>query len=519
MNTAKKIKKIIIFFLMLTTIADNLSAMQFVDNADLQKKLNDMFRGISNDMNRMGEASAQRRRDYDNQMADLKAAEQKNINYHGENSPEVARVRQQMKNIENSAKQYDKFADMGANFVNRGANVALDVIGAELKSGTEMKAEKNRIEAQGQNDLMKMHYMLQADNLKRIGFFLALTTIGIAGGYYGVKLLYNYVEAEMGKPDLVRDSSRQGAWQSVKKYFSSMIYGTEEMAPQLTDIVLSPEIEKKAYLLADDIKQTREYGLPYQNILFYGPPGTGKTEFAKILARYSEMDYAILSGADFAQFKDGEGITELHNLFAWANNSPYGLLIFIDEADACLRDRATLDKDAINLVNAFLSHTGGNSNKFMIVLATNYEDELDGAVRSRIHKKVPFFLPNATERVRILKKKIEKYILDDSRTYEHNGETITVTLALENGLNDEFLAALSDRMTGFSGRDIDQTVSDIRLRAYRSGTNQVTKELVEMVVKDKIVEIEKDKLTTAYQHDRSKKARDKGVAVAEEKTK
>jgi len=29
----------------------------------------------------------------------------------------------------------------------------------------------------------------------------------------------------------------------------------------------------------------------------------------------------------------------------------------------------------------------------MIILATNYEDELDAAVRSRIHKKVPFMLP------------------------------------------------------------------------------------------------------------------------------
>jgi ATPase family AAA domain-containing protein 3A/B len=34
--------------------------------------------------------------------------------------------------------------------------------------------------------------------------------------------------------------------------------------------------------------------------MFYGPPGTGKTLFAKNLAYFSGMDYAIMTGADIS---------------------------------------------------------------------------------------------------------------------------------------------------------------------------------------------------------------------------
>jgi ATPase family AAA domain-containing protein 3A/B len=34
--------------------------------------------------------------------------------------------------------------------------------------------------------------------------------------------------------------------------------------------------------------------------LLYGPPGTGKTMAAKRLARYSGLDYALMTGGDVA---------------------------------------------------------------------------------------------------------------------------------------------------------------------------------------------------------------------------
>ncbi len=329
--------------------------------------------------------------------------------------------------------------------------------------------------------------------------YVALGTFGIAGMYYGTKVLYNYVTMKMGKPKLVRESSRHGFSQSFKNFFMSAFSDQSFEDPKLSDIILAPDVELKINMLAQDTRETREYHLPYQNILLYGPPGTGKTEFARILAHYSDMDYAILSGADFAQFKGGAAIEELHKLFDWAKKSSRGLLIFLDEADACLRDRGKQDKDGVNFINAFLSQTGANSDKYMIVLATNYEDELDAAVRSRIHKKVPFNLPSLEERVKIVKQKIDKYVVNDKRKYHKDDEEIEAFLTMGNDINDEYITEIAQRIKGFSGRDIDQSVSEMRLRAYRSGQNLLTKEIVDLVVRDKIKEVEKDKLATMYQ--------------------
>ena len=54
-------------------------------------------------------------------------------------------------------------------------------------------------------------------------------------------------------------------------------------------------------------------------------------------------------------------MTELHALFHWANASPRGVLIFIDEAEAFLGCRATrkthMSEAMRNALNALLFHT------------------------------------------------------------------------------------------------------------------------------------------------------------------
>ncbi len=370
-----------------------------------------------------------------------------------------------------------------------------------------LETDKQKIKAQGEADAVKwkaaietsMKEAMKPENLLKTIAAATGITLGAAGMYYLSKFGYEYAKAQIGKPSLVRETSRGSIAQSIRQQWNALLGREEFVDNKLEEIVLSPDMQTKALLLADDAKETNSLGLTYQNALFYGPPGTGKTEFAKKLARYSGMDYAILSGADFSQFKDGEAIFELHKLFDWGQTVDKGLIIFIDEADACFRDRATLSKEGVELVNAFLSRTGASSDKYMIILATNYENELDAAVRSRIHKKLPFLLPGIDERIGILKKKIEKYILNDSRQFERDGETVTVNLAVAADVNDAYMNSVARNIEGFSGRDIDQMVAEVRLRAYRSGQNVVTKDIFEKVVADKKATIEKDRQTTEYQ--------------------
>ena len=56
---------------------------------------------------------------------------------------------------------------------------------------------------------------------------------------------------------------------------------------------------------------------------------------AKQLARYSGLDYAIMSGGDVAPLGEG-AVEEIHKMFAWAEQSSKGLVLFIDEAEVWL---------------------------------------------------------------------------------------------------------------------------------------------------------------------------------------
>ena len=100
---------------------------------------------------------------------------------------------------------------------------------------------------------------------------------------------------------------------------------------------------------------TKKNRAPFRHLLLHGPPGTGKTMFARNLAMNSGLEYAILTGGDVAPL-GREGVTEIHKLFDWATTSRKGLLLFVDEADAFLRNRETetISEDVRNSLNAFL---------------------------------------------------------------------------------------------------------------------------------------------------------------------
>jgi len=103
---------------------------------------------------------------------------------------------------------------------------------------------------------------------------------------------------------------------------------------------------------------TKRHGAPFRHVLLHGPPGTGKTLFAKKLAEASGLHYAIMTGGDVAPL-GRDAVTEMHKMFEWSNATSGGVLLFVDEADAFLRRRATemLSEDLRNSLNAFLYRT------------------------------------------------------------------------------------------------------------------------------------------------------------------
>lgn len=97
-----------------------------------------------------------------------------------------------------------------------------------------------------------------------------------------------------------------------------------------------------------------------------------------------------------------EGVHELHKLFDWSMTSRKGVLLFVDEADAFLRKRASDDiisEHMRNAINAFLFRTGTENHDFMMVLASNAPEQLDRAIHDRIDEMVFFDRPGQDQRV------------------------------------------------------------------------------------------------------------------------
>jgi ATPase family AAA domain-containing protein 3A/B len=195
------------------------------------------------------------------------------------------------------------------------------------------------------------------------------------------------------------------------------------------------------------------------------------------------LDYAIISGADFAKFGE-KGIEEIHKLLDWAEGTQNGCILFIDEAEAFLRKRSMSDARTIRLLDTFLSRTGTSSEKIMFIFATNHPELLDDAVLSRSAEQIYFPLPGPAEREKILKLYIKKYLANDVRTIKKNGEDVEVKLAISKEITDEYLVTVATRLDNSSGREIEQMIEKIRQSAYLYPEITITKDIFERAVKE-----------------------------------
>ena len=252
------------------------------------------------------------------------------------------------------------------------------------------------------------------EKLANVAFSITALAFGIYTARMSTGVAGKYIEARLGKPSLVRETTKANVLQMIQSPFSALklAFGTGSGEAALKDIVLEPTLDRRLRRVAVSTANTKKNNAPFRHLLLHGPPGTGKTMFAKGLARESGLHYAIMTGGDVAPLGK-EAVTEIHKLFDWANSTNKGVLIFVDEADAFLRKRSTekISEDTRNALNAFLYRTGEASKKFMIVYASNQPEQFDWAINDRIDEMVAFRLPGLDERLAMISSYMDKYLL------------------------------------------------------------------------------------------------------------
>ncbi|PKA60472.1 Katanin p60 ATPase-containing subunit A1 [Apostasia shenzhenica] len=156
---------------------------------------------------------------------------------------------------------------------------------------------------------------------------------------------------------------------------------------------------------------------PCKGILLFGPPGTGKTLLAKALATEAGANFINITGSALTSkwFGDAEKLTKA--LFSFASRlAP--VIVFVDEVDSLLGARGgAFEHEATRRMrNEFMAAWDGlrskDSQRILILGATNRPFDLDDAVIRRLPRRIYVDLPDGENRMKILKIFLSKENLD-----------------------------------------------------------------------------------------------------------
>jgi AAA+ superfamily predicted ATPase len=132
--------------------------------------------------------------------------------------------------------------------------------------------------------------------------------------------------------------------------------------------------------------------------LFSGPSGTGKTLAAEIVAGELGLDVFKLDLSAVVSKYIGETEKNLEEVFNAA--SAGNLLLFFDEADSLFGKRSEVKDARDRYANIEVSYLLQRLEAYdgLVVMATNFERNVDEAFLRRIHTRIEFVLPGVPER-------------------------------------------------------------------------------------------------------------------------
>ena len=334
-----------------------------------------------------------------------------------------------------------------------------------------------------------------------VGSMTALAA-GVYASREGARFGFRQLEKYIGQPSLIRETSRGAFWNAKPAAAASTVASKEGASGILGDVVLAESLQERVQRLAMSTANTKRHAAPFRNILFYGPPGTGKTMAAKRLARYSGLDYALMTGGDVAPL-GATAVTKIHEMFDWASTSRKGLLLFIDEADAFLAKRGSdvAGTETRAALNALLYRTGEMNRDVVMVLATNRPEDLDKAVLDRMDEALEIGLPDLAARKRMVKLYFDKLIVrgadagDDAPAKSFIGGLFRRSKPERpiqvKDITDADLDEVATATEGLSGREISKLMAAVQAAAHGSVDGACTKAMLEEVTQTKLVEHER----------------------------
>jgi len=141
--------------------------------------------------------------------------------------------------------------------------------------------------------------------------------------------------------------------------------------------------------------------------LFSGPSGTGKTMAAEIMAGQLGLDLYRLDLSSVVSKYIGETEKNLDELFDAASIGT--TVLFFDEADSLFGKRTEMNDSKDRYANVETSYLLQRLERYdgIVVLATNYEKNIDQAFLRRVHVRIDFPMPNEPERLELWQRNLK----------------------------------------------------------------------------------------------------------------
>ncbi|XP_017681181.1 PREDICTED: ATPase family AAA domain-containing protein 3-like [Lepidothrix coronata] len=271
---------------------------------------------------------------------------------------------------------------------------------------------------------------------------LTLLAVGVYSAKNATAVAGRYIEARLGKPSLVRETSRITVLEALKHPIKVGKRLTSKAQDALEGVVLSAKKNEFACAILWVWAQL-------------WVPGSGAGGSLGCLSLTYPCPVPVLSSRS--------------------------LLLFVDEADAFLRKRATekISEDLRATLNAFLHRTGQHSNKFMLVLASNQPEQFDWAINDRIDEMVNFDLPQLEERERLVRMYFDRHVLKPAT----EGKQRLKLAQFDYGKKCSEIARLTE---GMSGREISQLAVAWQAAAYASEDGVLTEAMIDARVADAV---------------------------------
>mmetsp|Transcript_16153 Transcript_16153/g.38726 ORF Transcript_16153/g.38726 Transcript_16153/m.38726 type:complete len:259 (-) Transcript_16153:1263-2039(-) len=98
------------------------------------------------------------------------------------------------------------------------------------------------------------------------------------------RLIRSIIEATIGKPQLIRDTTRKTMPWSLLSYVARLASsitpwvnrrGSIPIEESFDDLILPQELKERVLDLAYSARNARRHNAPFRHVLLYGPPGTG----------------------------------------------------------------------------------------------------------------------------------------------------------------------------------------------------------------------------------------------------